>query len=641
MNGWAGTILRVDLTKGKITKEQLNKSLTANFLGGRGINVNILFNEVPAKIDAFSPDNKVIFGVGPLVGTGFPTCGRFNTTGKSPLTGLVGDANSGGHFGPEVKYAGYDNIVFSGRSEKPVYLSIEDEQVEIKDASHIWGKNTRETDRILKEDHGDKNVQVACIGQAGENLVRFSAVICNLARAAARTGIGAVIGSKNLKAIAVRGTKGVDIADPDKVKELIDGALYKIRENRGAQRRSVYGTAMLVDLHREHSLCVRNLQFGNFDRYEQVNGNSLVDNSKKSKSCFACPIHCSHFCVVKEGPYAGIFGEGVEYETILQFGPMADIDYLPAIIQSNNLCNQYGLDTGSVGPVISWAMECYEKGILTERDFDGMKPTWGNYEVFVKLIHKIANREGIGDLLAEGVKMAAEKVGRDSEKFALHIKGLELASELRVVHGFALGHAVSTRGADHLRGAATCDNGRQLPEEQELKFFGSVGATNPHGIILKGKLVQWYEQVMAIADAVGICKFALSPFAGMEMLKTQEISEILSAATGIAFDEKQLLNIGERIMTVERAFNVREGATRKDDTVPYRIMYEPIPDGWSKGMRISPENLDKMLDDYYESHGWDKYSGMPTEESYSDLGLQEIATSVRNIVNIPKRSGVI
>jgi len=621
LKAYAGKILKVNLTTGSIVKETLKEGFARKWLGGRGFNSKFLFDYVPKGLDPFSPENIVAISNGPLDGTRAPSSGRFTISAKSPLTFGVGYANSGGHFGPEMKYAGYDSIIFFGRSEKPVYLFIDDDHVEIRDASHLWGRDTFETDKMIKEEIGDENIQIIYIGPAGENMVRYAAVINNLYRAAARTGMGAVMGSKNLKAVAVRGTKGVEVADPEKFEETIQDAFKRIFADPAYPSLSYYGTPFLVDLaYISGGLATRNNQTGVFEKFHNVSAETFEEKYRvKSEGCFACPIHCGNYAKVKSGKYKGAGGGGPEYESIVCLGTKCDIGDLAVIIYANELCNRYGLDTISTGDTIAFAMECYEKGILTKEDTDGIELVWGNGDALIEMIKKIAYREGFGNILAEGAKIAAEKIGKGAEKYALHVKGMEPpAYDVRTAKGFGLGWATATRGADHL---AALPNFELLgyPPEKGIEWFGNPKTVDPYAWEGKARMVYWHENFAAIADSAEMCKYTcFSAYA----VKPADLALFIKYGVGWDMTEKEIMLIGERIFNIERLFNLREGIGKEQDTLPERFLKEPLPEGPAKGQVVE---LDKMLPEYYEIRQWDWETGIPKIEKLKELDILDEA----------------
>lgn len=619
-------IARVDLSRKEISTEHLAESFIQDFIGGRGMNGRLLYDEVGPRTHPLSPENRIVIGAGPLSGTFAPAAGRTQCTTKSALTGILGDSNVGGHFGAELKFAGYDHIVISGKSENPVYLWIADEKIKLRDARHLWGLDTWATASAIQEDLGNNDVQVLTIGPAGENLVKYSAVITNLSRAAGRGGVGAVFGSKGLKAIAVRGTRGVGVARPADFMRSVEEYFRRIYNDPAPRQRSVEGTpALVVVMNAGGFIGYKNLQFAtNDDIAEKLSAeNFLRYYSVKSKACFNCPVHCSHFYEVKEGPFAGIKGEGVEWGGILCLGIKPGVDYYPAVLKANEMANRYGFDCVSLGDMISWAMECFEKGLLTEEETDGLPLNFGNYESLLLLIEKIAKRKGFGNTLADNILDAAEKVGEQSLRFANHIKKLTIMGDTRKGYGFALGEAISSVGAHHVRGAALAEEGwasRAIPDQVAEEMFGSKEAKNAHSPIAKDRTVRWYERITTMADCLGVCKFVLSPYAGQKLITVKDLAELLSQASGLSFTEKDFERATERILALERAFNVREGLSRKEDTLPPR-MWEPVQGGPKKGFHLDKESFDQALDQYYKLHGWDE-RGIPTQKTLESLNLK-------------------
>jgi aldehyde:ferredoxin oxidoreductase len=638
MSSFGGKILRVDLTSGTVWTEP-TKKYAQKFLGGRGIDIWILYDEVKPWVTPLEPANRLIFGTGVLVGTLAPTATRHTIEAKSPMTGAVGSANSCGHFSPELKFAGYDHIVFQGRSRKPVYLWIDDDRVKILDASDIWGKTTWETDDLIKEELEDNQIQIACIGPAGENLVRSACVITNRARAAGRCGLGAVMGSKNLKAVAVRGTGFIEVAHPEKFMELVNEAWERMKVSKAANTRRAWGTYRTPALFNEQgSLPYRNFQDDFMDpgKIEKVDPEIYKREHEVRRIGYsACPMYCSHFYHVRQGPYAGLACEGFELNDALNWIGKFDIDYAPAIIKLHGLCNEYGLDEDNSSGAVAWAFECYQRGILTQKDTNGLKLEWGDYGVVAELLRKTAYREGIGDLLAEGSKRASEIIGKGSERFAIHIKGQDSIEGMRAAKSWALGCVVSTRGGAHTRGANLAELWQDIPSEVLQKIWGIQKLEGPTSYENKEKLVVYYERLQAILDSLNICMFATHWFS-VDLLGPEEMAKLYSAATGKEMNGEELMTMGERIHNIEKAFNVlHAGFSRKDDYPPHRFMEEPIRSGPMKGERLVREKWDEMLDRYYGLHAWDKRTGWQTRKCLEDLDLKKLADDLERVGKLP------
>ncbi len=622
MNGYGGSILRVNLTDGTIHRSPTEPHLVRLYLGGRGLNVKRLWDEVPAHTDGLAPENKLIFGVGPLVGTTFPGGARFNVTGVSPQTGILGDSNAGGFFGPELKFAGYDQVIIEGRAEHPVYLCIRDDQVELRDARHLWGLDVTEATEAIRDELGDRDVQVATIGQGAENGVRFAGVFANLVRAAARTGMGTVMASKHLKAVVVRGTGLVSVADPVHFQELIERLDEIIYNHAEYEIRARLGTTKLIKaLNSIGGIATRHFQTGQFEYADQVSGETIEARFKvKSKACFACTIPCSRFLVVKDPRFPGLRLEGPEYEPLAGFTSRIGNGDLALALKCIDLANRYGLDAIALSEVIAWAMECTERGILSRDETDGLDLTWGNGEAVLALIEKIVHREGFGDVLADGVKRAAERIGRGSEELAMHSKGLEVfQADPRTIKAYALGNAVASRGADHLRSEPWFEFSND-PDEG-VRRYGIPETAFRLEYKGKGLVVKHFEEMAAISDATGVCK---NTYNNMEVLDWDGTAELLNAAIGWDLDGEDVRRIGERIVNLERLFIAREGITRADDTLPRRFLEEPLgpPDSPSAGAVVE---LELMLDEYYQARGWDVETGLPTRAKLEELGLDKEA----------------
>ena len=621
MFGYAGRILRIDLSTGKTKVSPLSVEYAKKYIGGIGLGMALLLENSEPRVDPLSPENPLILTTGPFSGTMAPTGGNGHAfVAKSPLTNGVGEAKSHGFFGSELKRAGYDAVIFENKAEKPVYVWIDDDSVQLMDAKHLWGKSPKETEDAIREDLGDYYIRVASIGLAGEKLARVAAIINDTTRAAGRTGMGAVMGSKNLKAIAVRGTKDVSVAKPEEFMEFVKMMHERMKGPATVKYRTL-GTPLNVLVHNSlGALPTRNFTNAVFEGAEKVSGEYLNEHFVvKINGCSSCAMRCEHIAVVPEGPYKGTTTR-VEYEPLWSFGPHCGVDRMDAILKAMELCNYYGLDSLSTGNIVGFAMDCYEHGILTKEDTDGLELEFGNAEAMVELVHKIGKREGIGDILAEGVKRAAEKIGKGAEKFANHIKGLEMTGyDIRGLKTAALGYAVSFRGADHNRHGA-----------YGLDLKGTVDRFK----VEKGraKLVIDLENLYTIIDSLIICKFSRGTY--YEGFK--DLAKYYTLVTGIEMTPEELERTGERINNLGRLFNIREGFTRKDDHLPPKIMSTPIPDDTvSKGSYITQEELDLMLDDYYATRGWTK-EGVPTLEKLKELGLEDLAYIVEGKIQTEK-----
>ncbi len=618
--GYAGKILKVDLTDGSVEQEELGAEVQS-YLGGRGLNICKLFQLVDRDTDPLSPENPLLFSAGPLAGTLFPGGARFNVSAKSPHTGILGDANAGGFFGPELKFAGYDQLIISGRSEQPVYLLISDDRVELRPADHLWGRDVWETNKALQEELGDNRAQVACIGPAAENGVTFAGIFANLVRTAARTGMGTVMGAKNLKAVVVRGRGCIKIHDRERFQKLLAQIDAKIYNHSDYQNRAMMGTTKLISaLNKFGCLATRHFLSGNFADADAVSGEELAATLKvKSKACFACTIPCSRFFRIPSGPYAGLASEGPEFEGLAGFSSRVGCNDLGFALQGVDDCNRLGMDVITASECISFVMECYEKGLLSRDELDGHEPRWGDQQVVRELLRKITFREGIGDLLARGVRHAARELGRGTEKLAMHIKGLEVfQADPRGLKGYALGFALASRGGDHLRSEPSFEFSND-PEEG-IRRYGAKESAFRLEYKGKGPLVKHYEEWSALSDCLSACK---NTIVNMEIINFEEGAALLEALSGVPFTGAGVQQACERVLNLERAFIVREGIRRSDDTLPERFLKEPLPgEHPSKGSVVE---LEAMLDDYYQARGWDPVTGIPTRETLSRLGLDDVS----------------
>ena len=610
--GYTGKVLRVNLTDQTAKEEALPLEIAQDFIGGAGFGVKYLYDEVKADADPLGPDNKLIFASGPFSGTSIPCASRMSVTGKSPLTGAVGMALTGGHFPVELKFAGYDALIIEGKAEKPTYVWIKDGEVKFRSAKKVWGMKTTDTQQIIKNELNDQNVRIASIGPAGENLSKMACII-NEMRAAGRKGLGAVMGSKNLKAIAIRGTGSVAIADKGKLKTARGVMTKAMKESEHLYPEfSKMGTPMVVDATNAMGIFpIKNFSAtGEYSMAEQIGVEVQMTRNTGRESCYGCPVGCSQLNMAQSGSYAGILTEGPEYETYYSFGGQTGVDNIDAIIAADRLADELGLDSMSAGVTIGFAMELYEKGILSPDDTGGLKLHFGNDEAMMKVLKLMAFREGIGDILADGTRVAAEKIGKGSEKYAMHVKGLELpAYDVRGAKAHGLNYATSYTGADHNRGYAFQEI-FGIPVPYEVDRFAVKG---------KGKLTKWNQDLRsAVADCPTMCVFLLDM--ALVGIATQNTASLMEAVTGLAYTPEDIPKVGERINNLARAFNVKAGLTRGDDTLPERIMTEPLKGGASKGQVISKEDLDQMLDEYYEARGWDN-AGVPGRDKLEELGL--------------------
>ncbi|MCW4003823.1 MAG: aldehyde ferredoxin oxidoreductase family protein [Candidatus Bathyarchaeota archaeon] len=614
MLGYAGKILYVDLSTGKAKTEKLSDEVARKYVGGIGLAMKLYLSNSKAGVDPLSAENPLVLAVGPLSGTMFPTGGNGHTfISKSPATNGVGEAVSHGTFGAEIKRAGYDAIVFTGKADRPVYLWIDDDSVQLLDASNVWGKSPSETEDTLKDELGDYYIRVASIGLAGEKQSKIANIINEKTRAAGRTGLGAVMGSKNLKAIAVRGTQDITVAKPEEFIEMVK-EFHERMKGPAAQKYRTLGTPENIMIQNAlFCMPTRNYNNAHFEKAENVSGETLNERYiAKIIACNSCAMRCEHEAVIREGPYKGTLAR-MEYDNIWALGPNCGIDKLDAIIKAAELCNYYGLDAQSTGVTISFLMDCHEKGLLTHGQLEGIDPHFGNSEALIQLIEKMGKREGIGETLADGVKVAAEKIGKNSTELAQHIKGLEVTGyDLRCLKTTALAAAVSFRGADHNRSAA-----------YTIDLKGKVNRLKAEKG--RGKLVKEAEDIFALIDSFIICKNAK----GTLYKELADMAKLYSLVTGAEVTAEELSVAGERINTLAKLINLREGLTREDDTLPWKVMNQPIPDdGPVKGAVVTQEELDLLLDDYYQARGW-TLEGVPTKAKLNDLGLEEYSSLIK------------
>jgi aldehyde:ferredoxin oxidoreductase len=618
VGGYTGTVLRVDLTEGVVRKEPLDEAFSRAYIGGRGYTSRLQYDLIPPGVDPLGPENVLIIAPGALTGTSAPSAARFVVAARSPLTGILGDANSGGFFGAVLKRAGYSLVLVRGKSARPVYLRIDDDEVDLCDASHLWGKEVHAAVDAIQEADG-RGFRVAAIGPAGENQVRIASVMADKEHAAARTGLGAVMGSKNLKAVAVRSRKDFAYRDPTTFKELVE-KLREIEQNdRRAQDLRARGTlGTLMDHHQAiGAMDTRNFQYGQFEGKEKVDHEALsAEYLVRPTGCYRCSLKCDRFSLVKDGEFAGVKVDGPEYSTAVFLGPGLGIDNMAAILKGNDLANRYGMDTIDLGGVIAFSMELYQRGLLSKEEADGLDLEWGNYHTMLELIRRIAYREGpFADLLAHGVHVAAQEIGRGAERYAVHVKGMTPAPlDARPVKVYNFRYAVGPRGADHLR--ISCPGGYALDQLPILEA---------------AERLRYWQGVVAVPDLMGLCKFAYTYYTenpDIALHRTLEIvPELYTAATGFELTKEQLLETSVRVTNVERAHNCRLGLTAADDTLPPRFTQDPIPEGPSKGKVY--DILEPMKEAWYTVQGWDTETGIPRQETLEKLGLADIASDLR------------
>lgn len=616
--GFHNRVLRVDLSNRQIRVEEPGEHFFRTYYGGWGLIAHYLLKEVEAGTEPLGPENVLVFATGVVTGAPVGGSGRSAVGAKSPLTGGFGEGDVGGFWGTELKRAGWDAIVVTGQAEKPVTLWIKDDHVEIRDATRLWGKKTAEVEEILREELGDKRVRVAQCGVAGENLVRYACVMSDVNRAAGRTGLGAVMGAKKLKAIAVRGTGRVEITDQDKVRRVADWLRDNFREHWTLGLHENGTVNGLLDLSESGGLPTRNFQEGSFEGAEKITGQTMTDTILVGRdTCHACPVTCKRKVKVT-GRYEvdPIYG-GPEYETTAALGSCCGIDDLEAVAYGNQLCNAYGLDTISAGVVISWAMECFERGLLTEDDTGGLKLHFGDAEMMTALVERIAHRRGFGDLLAEGSLRAAKRIGRGTDRYAMHVKGQEFPMhEPRIKFALDLGYATSPTGADHMHNIH--DSG--YASEGSIEDIRSLGILEPLPIDYLGpekvRLAKYHIDWQVFWNCMGLCMFM--PYS------REQMRDIVRGVTGWNSSLFELMKVGERAMAMARAFNYREGFTAKDDVAHWRFS-TPFESGPAEGVKVPTEDIAKALEMYYEMRGWDKETGAPTAAKLHELGIGWVA----------------
>lgn len=635
MAAYAGKMLRVNLGREEIVKEVTPSDLREKYLGGAGWGAYLLYKHVSPEVKADSPENCVVVAAGPLNGTLMPCSGRLSVTILSPVTGIFADSNSGGDFTPELKFAGYDVVFITGKAKRPVYLWIDGDKVELRDAKHLMGKDTWEVDELLRKELGDWRIKTALVGPAAQKGILYGCLVINKYRTCGKTGVGSVLAQKNILGIAVRGRKGISIHDPSAFEGAAEKILMSMKNSAGYPSYSVLGTYGVADVYQETGrMPWKNHQEAIIPQelFKNIGSDNFVKNFKvRDVACFNCPVHCSHWFEVKEGRYAGEKGEKPELVANM-VAVIMGISDLGMICHYQNECNRHGIDMMECGNTLGLAFEAYHRGLITLKDTDGIPLEWGNIDSFEKIFEKIVNFEGFGKILGLGVRRTAEWIGKGAERFAIEVKGYGMSLvEIRNAPHWGLAFATASRGGDHLKA---------LPfvVGNDLKMFRDLFGDQPPEELTslleingKGKMVAWFENYNAVIDSLGLCKLAYK----IGWIHPMDLAPAFASATGLSYDFQKLLECGERICNIEKAFNARLGLTRKDDTVPVRFLEEPIAAGPRKGQHLGSV-LPKMLDDYYEARGWDKETGLPKRAKLESLGLKEIADELDKMGRLVK-----
>jgi len=622
MSNYKNVIIKADLGKRTIERISLSQDILRQYIGGSGLASRFFLDAGNAASEPFSEDNNLYIMTGPLTGTKFPGTGRFSAASRSPLTGLWGESNCGGNFGPELKFAGYDGIIVSGISPDPVYLLIEDEDVKFCDASGLWGRDTFEVLNLFKRSLHGKKHKVLGIGQAGENLVRYASIINDTSDVLGRSGLGSVMGAKKLKAIVVRGSGKTWRPSQDReYEEFIKSLRNKLKGNAFTKTMHKLGTnAGMVVGRKPGDIPTKNWTVGDSSQYAKplLPYHMLEKYFVRHQACFSCPVGCKKEVEVKEGIFKTPAGPAPEYETFGSFGTMLLIKDVDAIVNIHNLCNRYGMDVISCGSTIAFAMECYEKGLITKKDTDGLELKWGDGEAVVEMLHKIARREGIGDLLAEGSRLAAEQIGKSSEDFTVEVKGLELPMhDPRAFHGIGLSYVTSPRGACHVQDLVHFveTNNTSHPE------LGLEKNYDRHTCEGKAKMTAICDNFGAIMNAAPMCQFV---FGGMS---AHDVTYMLRKSTGFDYDLEEITLCGERLWYLKRVLNNFMGARALDDRLPKRVM-QPFTEGGTKG---SVPDMDHMLKEYYEIRKLDS-NGIPTIDKLRSLDLFDLVEEGYNLI---------
>jgi aldehyde:ferredoxin oxidoreductase len=617
MHGYVDKIGAIDLSTGEQSDGVLDRTLVREFLGGRGFVSNWMYHHIKPETSPLEQENLLIFASGPCNGTIVPSSTRGSVGAKSPLTGLLGSGNTGSQFSVQLKRAGFDMLVIGGKAPTASYLLIHDNTIALVPCDELWGTTTSEATHALRSLHGYRGVSIACIGPAGENLVPISSIIFDRFRSAGRGGLGAVMGSKNLKAVVLKGSGGVRAARPGKLRGEVLRFIAKLEQEAYFERYSKEGTGGIAEpmVHMGAAL-VKNGSAGRFEEIDRVNADHLRQELfVRQKACLSCPMPCTQQYAVTEGPHAGIFGEGSSgASVILGFGPRCGVSDLKAIAKAHTLTNELGLDLISTNAVLAFGAECYEAGLLTDQDADRTALEFGHTQAQIEIIQKIAFQEGLGKILGKGTRKASEIIGGRSRRFAPHVKGMDMMEvDPRGMPSWALMFAVSSRGADHVRAYDVC---QMMPfsDEELTRISGTPKVREMFSVEGKGRSVAFFENIRAVADSMEICRFVTRGRLGFP----ENLLSMLNMVTGLDFSAEELHTIGERIVTIERLFNLREGMGVSDDTLPPRYLEEALPEGGAKG-RVVP--LEAMLKDYYDARDWSRDTGYPSAEKLKSLNL--------------------
>ena len=634
---YAGSTLRINLSNGEMKKEPTRK-YAREWLGSTGIAIKILYDELKSWVTPYDPANKLIFGVGALVGTPAPGACKMSASTLGPRTGGWASGLCDSYVGGELKCAGYDTIVIEGRAHEPVYLWIQDDTIEIREASHLWGQNTWDTLEMVREDLGDPSLHILSIGPAGENIVRGACIIQDKARAFGRCGTGAVMGSKNLKAIVAKGRRAIKVADRDRFMEVARKVREMFKTARGVEEMQKYGTLKLME--KKNQVC--GVNYKNFQEVwfpeamaRAIEPKKTIDKYMVARQNFpGCVIGCGRHLYITEGPYAGLVTEANQWEAVPTLQGRFAVEEPTFMFKVNALCNQLGLDIDAAGGAVGWAMECYQRGILNEKGTDGLKLNWGDAGVALELIRKIAYRQGFGDILAEGCAKAADFVGQGSDYYAMHIKGQDLYESCRANLAWCLGTTTSTRGGGHTTGAV-----ETLPGVDAKKMRSIYRVANAEKAVEyegKARMLAYMEAVSRVANCLGICHFN-TIWGNLDLIDLSQMAELYSAATGWQASVKDLKKMAERQLNLEKAFNLRfTNFDRKDDMPTARDLSEPIPTGPMAGWKMDRKKFNRMLDDYYDLHGWNRKTSFPTRKTLVSLNLKYVADDLEKIGKLGK-----